>query len=260
MLRLGIALLALGIGGTALAAGESGGLDELERKAEHGPSPSSTAKRDAGSAAKKRTAKAVATRSKRTKSRRGARQYKFSGGVVPEEKLRSSPPPPPSGNLHLQMVGSDEALKVSVFNPDGSYSVDALQTASHMLRCKRTGAEREIEPRLLTVLSHVYDQYGGRPIEVVSGYRNQRRTSSHHYKGSAVDIRVPGVKPGALRAFVESLDAGGMGIGLYPRTGFVHIDVRPQPSYRWIDYSPADPDSPDKRPPRGVSRKKRLQS
>ncbi len=31
-----------------------------------------------------------------------------------------------------------------------------------------------------------------------------------------------------------------MGIGIYPRSQFVHIDVRPPPSYRWIDYSAAE--------------------
>ena len=32
----------------------------------------------------------------------------------------------------------------------------------------------------------------------------------------------------------------GMGIGIYPRGGFVHIDVRSPPSYRWTDYSGHD--------------------
>jgi hypothetical protein len=47
-----------------------------------------------------------------------------------------------------------------------------------------------------------------------------------------------------------------MGVGLYPRSEFVHVDVRPLPSYRWIDYAKSDPDNPDKRPPRGWKRKK----
>jgi len=37
----------------------------------------------------------------------------------------------------------------------------------------------------------------------------------------------------------ESLDGGGMGIGIYPRSGFIHVDYRApgEPSYRWTDYS-----------------------
>ena len=41
-----------------------------------------------------------------------------------------------------------------------------------------------------------------------------------------------------LRNFVKGLDTGGMGIGIYPHAGFIHVDVRPEPSFRWVDYSP----------------------
>ena len=47
-----------------------------------------------------------------------------------------------------------------------------------------------------------------------------------------------------------------MGIGLYPRSQFVHIDVRSPPSYRWIDNSPPNSNAAEKRPPRGWKRKK----
>lgn len=179
------------------------------------------------------------------------------GWVVPETKLRATPLPAPSGNLVLYNLSNREEVNVNIYNPDGSYNVDALKAVSHIMRCKRTDAERDIEPRLMTVLSHVYDHYGKR-LELVSGFRNQRRTTSFHYHASASDIRIPGVEPKKLRNFVDTLDAGGMGVGLYPRSRFVHVDIRPLPSYRWIDYSKSDPDNPDKRPPRGWKRKKRV--
>jgi uncharacterized protein YcbK (DUF882 family) len=187
------------------------------------------------------------------KPRKGA---KLMGAVVPDELLRPAPPPRPSGNLHLYVLATRESLKVNIYNDDGSYNVDALRAVSHILRCKRTDAEKDMEPRLLTVLSMIYDHFDGKPLQIVSAYRNQRRTTSYHFKGSASDIRIPGVKPPKVRAFVETLDAGGMGIGLYPRAEFVHVDVRPPPSYRWIDYAKSDPDNPDKRPPKGWKRKK----
>ena len=46
-----------------------------------------------------------------------------------------------------------------------------------------------------------------------------------------------------------------MGVGWYPKVGFVHVDVRQPPSYRWIDYSRSNPDAPDRRLPRGFKRK-----
>jgi uncharacterized protein YcbK (DUF882 family) len=157
----------------------------------------------------------------------------------------------------VSLATHDEA-DVQIFNPDGSYNVEALHDIDHVLRCKRTDAEKPLEPRLYVILSHVYDHFG-KPLEIVSGYRNQRRQTSFHYKGSASDIRIPGVQLKKIRDFADSLDAGGMGVGFYPRAGFVHIDVRPLPSYRWIDNARPNPNSIDKLPPRGWKRKK-LQS
>ena len=95
-----------------------------------------------------------------------------------------------------------------------------------------------------------------KPLEIVSGFRNQRKESSNHFKGRATDIRIAGVSPKKIQAFAQTLDRGGMGIGIYPRSQFVHIDVRSPPSYRWIDYSPPNSNASEKRPPRGWKRKK----
>jgi uncharacterized protein YcbK (DUF882 family) len=199
-------------------------------------------------------------RSKRSRrSRRSRRREQVSGRVVPEDQLRQDPLPKPSGDLHLVGVNLGDEAEVNIYNEDGSYNLDALEQVNHVLRCRRTDSEKPIDPGLLTLLSHVYDHFGGKPLEIVSGYRNQRKKTSNHYKGTASDIRISGVSPKKIRAFAETLDTGGMGIGLYPRSGFVHIDVRPAPSYRWIDYSPPNPNAAEKRPPRGWKRKK-LQS
>lgn len=197
--------------------------------------------------------------SKSSRRSRRSRGPKPIGWAVPDTKLRTEPLPAPSGNLHVYVLATGETVKVNIYNEDGSYNIDALKSVSHMLRCKRTDVEKEVDPRLMTILSHVYDHYGKR-IEIVSGFRNQRRTTSFHYLASASDIRIEGVEPKQLRNFVETLDAGGMGVGLYPKSKFVHVDVRPLPSFRWIDYSKSDPDSPDKRPPRGFKKKRKLQS
>jgi uncharacterized protein YcbK (DUF882 family) len=194
-----------------------------------------------------------------TAKRRKARNKRVQGHVVHEQHLRRRAPPPPSGNLYLHRPIEGDSLKVNIFNPDGSYNERAIKAASHMLRCRRSSTEKPMEPRLLAILSHVFDHFGERRIDIVSGFRNQRKTSSYHYKGSASDIRVDGVSAKRLKDYVESLDSGGLGIGIYPITGFVHIDVRPPPSYRWIDYSKSNPDAEQKKPPPWVKRR-RLQS
>jgi uncharacterized protein YcbK (DUF882 family) len=199
------------------------------------------------------------TRKRHRGGKRGRKHTAASGRVVPDDQLRQDPLPTPSGDLHVISANLKDAADVNIYNEDGSYNLDSLKAVDHVLRCRRTDAEKPIDPRLLTLLSHVYDHFGGKPLEIVSGYRNQRKQTSNHYKGTASDIRIKGVSPKKIRAFAETLDTGGMGIGIYPRSGFVHIDVRPAPSYRWVDFSPPNPDAPEKRPPRGWKRKK-LQS
>jgi uncharacterized protein YcbK (DUF882 family) len=204
----------------------------------------------------------AAAPSRTRKHRRRARTRRHglvSGRVVPDDKLRQEPLGHPSGELRLVSVNSGEAAEVNIYNPDGSYNIDALDELNHVMRCRRTDDQKPMDLQLLMLLSHVYDHFGKKPLEMVSGYRNQRKKTSNHYKGTASDIRIAGVSPKKIEAFAETLDRGGMGIGLYPRSAFVHIDVRSPPSYRWIDYSPPNPDAAEKRPPRGWKRKK-LQS
>ena len=224
--------------------------------------PAAPASREAAAAAEDG---AEAPAEVRVKSRRSGagisvkKRGKFMGRVVGESQLRQEPLSLPSGDLELRMLGLEESTKVNIYNEDGSYNIESLRSLDHVLRCRRTADEKPIEPRLFTILSHVYDHFGGKPIDIVSGYRNQRKKTSNHYKGTASDIRIEGVTSKKIEAFAETLDTGGMGIGIYPRGQFVHIDVRPLPSYRWTDYSAPNPNASEKRPPRGWKRKK-LQS
>ncbi|MEO6953784.1 MAG: DUF882 domain-containing protein [Polyangia bacterium] len=162
----------------------------------------------------------------------------FSGSLAPATELRSEPAEKPTGHLVLTAVNfSRETVDVQLYRADGSFDPDALDQLNHAFRCRRTQTEKAIEPHLFEMLSRIYDHFG-KPLELVSGFRNQERVTSFHFHGSASDIRIPGVSEHELHKFVTSLDAGGMGIGLYPRAGFIHVDIRPEASYRWTDYSP----------------------
>ena len=210
-----------------------------------------------GRAAKASSAKASSARRspRRVASHRGKRVGKMLGWPAPEKELLAEPPAPPSGNLKIISLNYKDEVKVNIYNDDGSFSVQALAQINHVFKCRRSGLEHDIDTRLVTILSHVYDHFGGKRLELLSGYRFQRRTTSNHFHGTAADIRIPGIDPRKIRSYVESLDAGGMGVGWYPKVGFVHVDVRQPPSYRWIDYSRSNPDARDRQLPRGFKRK-----
>ena len=162
----------------------------------------------------------------------------LSGFQVAPAKYRTEPLPKASGHLKLYAVNFKQELDVELYNPDGSINEESLDQLNHFWRCKRTGTEKPINPHLFELLSLLQDHFDGRTLELVSGFRNQKRTTSFHFHGSASDIRMPGVSDKQLHAFMQTLDTGNMGLGMYPRAGFIHVDVRPEPSYRWVDWSP----------------------
>ena len=53
----------------------------------------------------------------------------------------------------------------------------------------------------------------------------QVASNSQHSQGKASDVRVQGVDLGRLRAAALDLQAGG--VGYYPVSNFVHVDVGP---------------------------------
>jgi uncharacterized protein YcbK (DUF882 family) len=174
----------------------------------------------------------------KTKKHKQKHHAIFSGQQVPEAKLRDEPVARPSGHLHLYAVNFREEVAVDLYKGDGQLDPAAIDQLNHIWRCKRTGTEKPVNPRLFEILSLVSDHFGGRTIELVSGFRNQPHTTSFHFHASASDIHITGVSEKALRDYLASIDTGGMGLGIYPRGGFIHVDVRPEPSYRWVDYSP----------------------
>jgi uncharacterized protein YcbK (DUF882 family) len=210
-----------------------------------GEGEAATSKRAKKSKAKKsrkraKRAKAKRRRARRSKrKRRRRRRSRFRGHGVKKAQLRTSPWPKPSGDIWLYSPNWREEIRLNIFDKEGNIDDAALAKLDHAFRCRRTGETRAADPRLAVVLSMIHDKFEGKRIELVSAFRFQRNEGSRHYHASAMDVRVKGVSGRQLRNFAHELDAGGMGIGFYPRSGFVHIDFRApgDPSYRWTDYS-----------------------
>ncbi len=107
------------------------------------------------------------------------------------------------------------------------------------LRCHYTNKQHAMNPRLIRLLYQTGRHYPGRRLEVVSGYRNPtvaKNPHSPHMKGLACDFRVAGVKNTELRDYLRG-NMQKVGVGYYPNSSFVHLDVRKDRSAFWIDYS-----------------------
>jgi uncharacterized protein YcbK (DUF882 family) len=94
-------------------------------------------------------------------------------------------------------------------------------------------------PRVFAML-YVVAQHFQRRIEIVSAFRVPRgdgRRSSNHHRGRAVDFRLKSVPKAVLRRFLDETFSPA-GVGWYPNSSFVHLDIRGA-SYWWTDRSRA---------------------
>jgi uncharacterized protein YcbK (DUF882 family) len=137
------------------------------------------------------------------------------------------------GWLRVQALHLGESLRVRPFGEDGTADPAAFAALSHLMRCRITGREVDIDQRLIRVLAQISAAYD-RPIQLVSGHRQPHvigtSSTSQHTLGKAADIRVAGVAVQDLRDLAIKL--GARGVGLYPEKGFVHVDVRDR-KYHW---------------------------
>ena len=142
--------------------------------------------------------------------------------------------------LHLHHLHTGEDLDV-VYRIGDQYIPSAIEQLNHFLRDHRTQDVSHYDPREFDVLHSVLARLGRQNsvIDIVCGYRtpwsnNFLRTRSaetgvaqhsQHMLAKAIDIRVPGVATSRLRDAALSLGAGG--VGYYPVSQFVHVDVGP---------------------------------
>lgn len=141
--------------------------------------------------------------------------------------LRHDPPP-----LVLRPVRGRE-IHMSPLGDDGGFDAAALAEAAHALAHHEDGSERPIEPRLVELVYQASRHFRAPWVVVISGYRPGRSTSRHAH-GRAIDFVLPGVADRRLAAWARRL--GFVGVGIYPVSGFVHLDVRER-SYFWSDSS-----------------------
>lgn len=133
-------------------------------------------------------------------------------------------------NLH-----TGEHLK-AVYWTKGRYVPESLKEINWILRDWRRNAVKPIDLRLLDLL-HALDRrlQTRQPFHVICGYRTPATNEylrehsggvakhSMHMQAKAIDIRIPGCRLTALRRAALNLRDGG--VGIYPISDFVHVDV-----------------------------------
>lgn len=104
--------------------------------------------------------------------------------------------------------------------------------------CKDGSDPVFIAEGLVEVLQQIRSHFG-KAVTITSAYRTPSHnkkvggsSQSQHLYGMAADIVVQGVRPELVAAYAEQLLPGTGGIGIYRKSGFVHIDVRKVKS-RW---------------------------
>ncbi len=124
----------------------------------------------------------------------------------------------------------------TVYRTDAGYLPGELGRLDWLLRDFRTGGVLPLDARLFDLLDELAHSAGVLPrYRIISGYRSPASNamlvattdgvSSHslHMEGRAIDVRLEGIALERLRDLALARQAGG--VGYYPASDFVHLDV-----------------------------------
>ncbi|HEX4181393.1 MAG TPA: DUF882 domain-containing protein [Caulobacteraceae bacterium] len=139
--------------------------------------------------------------------------------------------------VSLNNLHTGESME-GVYWEGGDYIPDVLDAVNNLLRDHRTGDVYPIDPKLLDLLDAVNARTETKQrFQVISGYRSPKTNEmlhersaevakkSLHTEGLAIDVRLADVDLSRLHASAISLGRGG--VGYYPFSNFVHLDVGP---------------------------------
>jgi uncharacterized protein YcbK (DUF882 family) len=139
--------------------------------------------------------------------------------------------------VKLRNIHTDEKLE-AVYWENGEYVPDAVKALNHVLRDYRNDEVHPIDPGLYDILGKIADKTGTKAhFQVISGYRSPATNRllsersgevakrSLHMDGKAMDIFLEDIPLEEIRAEALGLRLGG--VGYYPKSKFVHVDVGP---------------------------------
>ena len=163
------------------------------------------------------------------------------GSASTKKSFESKPKHP--GRVTLVRFGSNESQVIQAVTKKGKLMPGVMPRFARMMRFGKLNMEHPIDPKLIARVAQVSDHFGGKPIEIISGFRPKTLTQftphSNHNLGRAIDMRIAGVPNEVLRDYCKTFKSAG--VGYYPNSLFVHFDVRATSTY-WVDLSkPGEP-------------------
>jgi uncharacterized protein YcbK (DUF882 family) len=142
--------------------------------------------------------------------------------------------------LVLQAINRAERVELEARSDQGGWAPMELEKASWILR-SADGQQHPPDPRVLDVAYALQKKFGAGEVRFLSGYRTPKKSGSNHGFGRAIDLVIPGATDEEVATYART--AGFCGVGIYPTSGFVHVDVRDR-SFFWADKS--GPGKPNK--------------
>ena len=141
----------------------------------------------------------------------------------------------PERKLAFYNTHTGESTQLTYWE-NGAYVPDAMAELNRILRDHRTNQVTQIDRRLFDLLHALKSRlHSDQPFHIISGYRSPATNAmlssrsgkvakkSLHMQGKAIDIRLPRTALSNLRKAAVSLRGGG--VGYYPGSNFVHVDV-----------------------------------
>jgi uncharacterized protein YcbK (DUF882 family) len=151
------------------------------------------------------------------------------------------PVAPGDGKKYELKLASENGGEIDVVYRIGdTYIPQALDKLNQFLRDQHNEDVSQYDPRTFDLLHTMLVNVGKSDaiVNILSAYRSQETNDalrasgttnaakySQHILGKAIDIRVEGVPAAEVRDAALSLKAGG--VGFYPSSQFVHVDVGP---------------------------------
>jgi uncharacterized protein YcbK (DUF882 family) len=151
------------------------------------------------------------------------------------KSTRHGPPPTPGTRparlVNLYNFWTKEWLAIDAAAPPPQ------ATVNRFLRDHFTNKPAAMEPRLVSMLVAAASNFHSEIVDVVSGFRHpkynlilrkkghQVARDSQHTHGNAIDFYLPNVPARTLQTWAMAQKLGG--VGLYPESGFVHMDTGP---------------------------------